>query len=92
MLPSAFFDVITVSYLFLFFSNLLHISILWFLIPQISLTAIGILFLVGLVNPWLLLPILFLSVIFVNLRQFYLKTARDVKRLEATSKSTTLNV
>ena len=28
MLPSAFFDVITVSYLFLFFSNLLHISIL----------------------------------------------------------------
>ncbi|KZR95468.1 Multidrug resistance protein 2 atp-binding cassette protein c, partial [Daphnia magna] len=52
---------------------------------QIALTAVGILFLVGLVNPWLLLPILFLSIVFVNLRQFYLKTARDVKRLEATS-------
>ncbi|XP_057378671.1 LOW QUALITY PROTEIN: ATP-binding cassette sub-family C member 4-like [Daphnia carinata] len=64
MLPSAFFDVIT-----------------------IALTAVGILFLVGLVNPWLLLPILFLSIIFVNLRQFYLKTARDVKRLEATTRS-----
>ncbi|XP_046447926.1 ATP-binding cassette sub-family C member 4-like [Daphnia pulex] len=64
MLPSAFFDVIT-----------------------IALTAIGILFLVGLVNPWLLLPILFLSVIFVKFRQFYLKTARDVKRLESTTRS-----
>nr|WEU39104.1 NIES ABC protein [Daphnia magna] len=64
MLPSAFFDVIT-----------------------IALTAVGILFLVGLVNPWLLLPILFLSIVFVNLRQFYLKTARDVKRLEATTRS-----
>ncbi len=50
------------------------------------MTAIGILFLVGLVNPWLLLPILVLSVIFVKFRQFYLKTARDVKRLESTSK------
>ncbi|XP_057378654.1 ATP-binding cassette sub-family C member 4-like [Daphnia carinata] len=53
----------------------------------ISLTAVGIVFLVSLVNPWLLLPILFLSIVFVNFRQFYLKTARDVKRLEATTRS-----
>ena len=44
--------------------------------------------LVGLVNVWLLLPMIFLSVIFYKFRQFYLQTARDVKRIEATSKLT----
>ena len=51
----------------------------------IFLTAIGILMLVGVVNLWLLLPISFLGIIFFKFRQFYLVTARSVKRLESTS-------
>ena len=53
---------------------------------QIALSSIGILFLIGFVNPYLLLPILVLSAIILKLQHFYLKTSRDLKRLEATSK------
>ena len=46
--------------------------------------------LVGLVNVWLLLPMIFLSIIFYKFRQFYILTARDVKRIEATSNKLTI--
>jgi len=58
----------------------------FFDVITIFLTAIGILMLVGAVNLWLLLPIFFLGIIFFKFRQFYLVTARSVKRLESTSK------
>lgn len=52
---------------------------------QIAATNIGIIVLVGLVNLWLVLPLVFLAIVFYKFRRFYLETARDVKRLEATS-------
>ena len=52
---------------------------------QLSATNVGIIILVGLVNLWLILPLFFLAIITYKFRHFYLETARDVKRLEATS-------
>ena len=37
-------------------------------------------------NYWLAIPIVFLAIIFFSLRQYFLKTAREVKRLEAIGK------
>lgn len=47
----------------------------------------GIIVIISLVNVWLLIPTVFLGMIFVYLRRFYLCSARDVKRLEGISKS-----
>lgn len=49
---------------------------------QIFLSVIGIIILIGFVNPILLLPALVLAVIFYYLRVYYLKATRSVKRLE----------
>jgi ATP-binding cassette subfamily C (CFTR/MRP) protein 4 len=49
---------------------------------QIFLNVVGILLVIGLVNPILLAPAAVLSVVFFFLRRFYLKTARSVKRIE----------
>merc|ERR1712071_24632 len=54
---------------------------------SIGLENIGFIFLVGWVNLWLLLPLFFLAIIFLKLRNFYLKSARDVKRIESTTRS-----
>lgn len=53
---------------------------------KLLLNALGIVIVVSVVNVWLLLPIVFLALVFYNFRRIYLSTARDVKRLEATSK------
>lgn len=53
---------------------------------QIFLSLFGIVVVIAFVNPWFLLPTLILAVIFYRLRIFYLKTSRNVKRLEAISK------
>ena len=53
---------------------------------QIFLNFLGIIIIIALVNVWLLIPTIFLGVIFVYLRRFYLSSARDVKRLEGISK------
>lgn len=52
---------------------------------QIPLTVIGIVALVALANAWLILPIIVIIVIIFKLRNFFLKTAQNIKRLEATS-------
>ncbi|ODN02112.1 Multidrug resistance-associated protein 4 [Orchesella cincta] len=54
---------------------------------EIFLNVIGILVIVGLVNPILLAPAAVLFVIFYFLRRFYLRTARSVKRLEGVARS-----
>ncbi|XP_037815936.1 probable multidrug resistance-associated protein lethal(2)03659 [Lucilia sericata] len=54
---------------------------------QIFLQLFGILIVLCLVNPWYLLPTVVLVFIFYYLRSFYLKTSRDVKRLEAITRS-----
>ena len=50
-----------------------------------GLNNIGVLVLIGIVNPWLLIPIAVLGVAFYFLKKFYLATYRDVKLLEAKS-------
>jgi len=53
----------------------------------IFLTDTGVLFLVGRVNMWLLLPVILLFILFYYFRRYYMESARDVKRLEATTRS-----
>lgn len=53
---------------------------------QIFLSLFGIVIVIAIVNPIFLIPTVILAVLFYYLRSFYLKTSRDVKRLEAISK------
>lgn len=52
---------------------------------QFGLNGIGIIVTMAVVDLWLVLPIVFLSILFYTLSKVYLMTARAVKRLEATS-------
>ncbi|KAM7361614.1 putative multidrug resistance-associated protein lethal(2)03659 [Cochliomyia hominivorax] len=54
---------------------------------QIFLSLFGIVIVIAVVNPLYLIPTLILAIIFYNLRTFYLKTSRNVKRLEAITRS-----
>ncbi len=54
---------------------------------QCALLILGSVLLAGVVNPWVFLPIVPLLVVFIYIRRYYLQTSRDIKRLEATSKS-----
>ncbi|KAH8377694.1 hypothetical protein KR093_006671 [Drosophila rubida] len=54
---------------------------------QIFLSLGGIVIVIAVVNPMFLIPTLFLCFIFYQLRTFYLKTSRNVKRLEAITRS-----
>lgn len=53
---------------------------------QIGLSLLGIIIVVAVVNPWLMLPTCAIGVIFYLLRIFYLRTSRNIKRLEGVSK------
>lgn len=53
---------------------------------QIGLALLGIIIVVAIVNPWLMIPTCLIGVIFYLLRIFYLRTSRNVKRLEGVSK------
>ena len=52
---------------------------------QIALNILGIVALVAVVNPYLILPTAAVGLIFYALRQFYLLSATNLKRMEATS-------
>ncbi|XP_073846051.1 multidrug resistance protein 5 isoform X1 [Musca autumnalis] len=54
---------------------------------QIFLAILGIVVVLCIVNPWYLLATAILGVIFYFMRSFYLNTSRDVKRLEAITRS-----
>ncbi|XP_062142485.1 probable multidrug resistance-associated protein lethal(2)03659 [Drosophila sulfurigaster albostrigata] len=54
---------------------------------QIFLSLGGIVIVIAVVNPMFLIPTMFLVIIFYQLRTFYLKTSRNVKRLEAITRS-----
>ncbi|GLV41664.1 uncharacterized protein CBL_06893 [Carabus blaptoides fortunei] len=54
---------------------------------QIGLQLIGIIVVVGVVNPWLLIPTVGVGFVFYFLRIFYLSTSRSVKRLEGVTRS-----
>lgn len=52
---------------------------------QIFLQLFGIIIVVATVNYYFLIPTLIIGIIFYFLREFYLKSSRDIKRMEATS-------
>lgn len=52
---------------------------------QIGLQIIGIVVMVGLVNPYLMIPTVAIGVIFYYIRRFYLLSSRNIKRMDATS-------
>eukprot|EP00053_Salpingoeca_punica_P008395 m.75471 g.75471 ORF g.75471 m.75471 type:complete len:1454 (-) comp14582_c0_seq1:396-4757(-) len=54
---------------------------------QLAFMIIGILLLVSFVNPWLFLLSAPLTVIFVFIRRYYIRSAREVKRIEAIRRS-----
>lgn len=39
----------------------------------------------GMVNPWLLIPAVVMTILFYLMRIVYIKTGRDLKRIEAMS-------
>lgn len=53
---------------------------------QIGLSLLGVVVIVGMVSPWLLLPTAVIMVVCYLMRNFYLATSRNVKRLEGVSK------
>lgn len=54
---------------------------------QVFLQIIGVIAVAASVIPWVLLPVLPLFIGFVFLRRYFLETSRDIKRLEATTRS-----
>ncbi|XP_023166430.2 probable multidrug resistance-associated protein lethal(2)03659 [Drosophila hydei] len=56
-------------------------------VMQIFLTLAGVIVVICITNPYYLILTFALGVIFYYLREFYLKTSRDVKRLEAVARS-----
>ena len=56
-------------------------------VVQIFLSLFGIVIVVAIVNPLYLIPTFIIGVIFYFMRNFYLKTSRSVKRIEATTRS-----
>uniref|UniRef100_A0A1E1XAH8 Putative abc transporter n=1 Tax=Amblyomma aureolatum TaxID=187763 RepID=A0A1E1XAH8_9ACAR len=56
-------------------------------ITFIFLNLLGVLVVVAVISPWIIIPTLILFVLFFYLRRFYMRTARDVKRLEGVTRS-----
>lgn len=54
-------------------------------IIMISLQLTAVITIVGSVNSWLLIPVVFIILIIYFLRNFYMATSRSVKRLEGIS-------
>ncbi|XP_057709528.1 ATP-binding cassette sub-family C member 4-like isoform X3 [Corythoichthys intestinalis] len=54
---------------------------------QVFLQVLGVIAVCATVMPWILVPFIPLFAIFLYLRRYYLQTSRDIKRLEATTRS-----
>jgi ATP-binding cassette subfamily C (CFTR/MRP) protein 4 len=50
-------------------------------------TDIGIMIMLGLVNPWLLIPFVILAILILFIRQLYVQTARQIKMLEGVART-----
>lgn len=59
-----------------------HLS---FPLSQVFLQVVGVIAVAALVIPWILIPVVPLLVVFLFLRCYFLRTSRDIKRLESTS-------
>lgn len=53
---------------------------------QIILNMVGAIIVTATVNPIFLVPIIVMGIVFVFVRRIYLKTSKDIKRLEGMSK------
>lgn len=58
---------------------------------QMGLNILAMIIVVGVVNYWLMIPTLLIGIIFFILRSVYVKTSRDIKRLEGISKYFLIN-
>ena len=90
--PTAFFDTNPTGRILNRFSKDLSVlddalPLAFFDFVNISLACVGILALVAAVNPWLLLLIAPLTLLFAALRSAYTAVSRVVKRLESVSRS-----
>nr|XP_036880742.1 multidrug resistance-associated protein 4 [Manis javanica] len=65
--------------------DLLPLTFLDFI--QTFLQVIGVVGVAMAVIPWIVIPLILLGILFFVLRQYFLKTSRDVKRLESTTRS-----
>ncbi|XP_055069172.2 ATP-binding cassette sub-family C member 4 isoform X1 [Misgurnus anguillicaudatus] len=54
---------------------------------QVFLQVLGVIAVAASVIPWILIPVLPLLICFLFLRRYFLRTSRDVKRLESTTRS-----
>ncbi|XP_051752880.1 multidrug resistance-associated protein 4 [Ctenopharyngodon idella] len=54
---------------------------------QVFLQIIGVIAVASSVIPWILIPVLPLLICFLFLRRYFLRTSRDVKRIESTTRS-----
>ncbi|XP_017337542.1 multidrug resistance-associated protein 4 isoform X1 [Ictalurus punctatus] len=54
---------------------------------QVFLQIVGVIAVATSVIPWILVPVLPLLIVFLFLRRYFLQTSRDIKRLEATTRS-----
>ncbi|XP_061143861.1 ATP-binding cassette sub-family C member 4-like isoform X2 [Syngnathus typhle] len=54
---------------------------------QVFLQVLGVVIVSAIVMPWILFQFVPLFVVFLCLRRYYLQTSRDIKRLEATTRS-----
>uniref|UniRef100_H2LF23 Cystic fibrosis transmembrane conductance regulator n=1 Tax=Oryzias latipes TaxID=8090 RepID=H2LF23_ORYLA len=54
---------------------------------QVFLQILGVVAVAASVIPWILIPMLPLLLVFIFLRRYFLKTSREVKRLEGTTRS-----
>ncbi|KAA0713356.1 Multidrug resistance-associated protein 4 [Triplophysa tibetana] len=54
---------------------------------QVFLQIIGVIAVASSVIPWILIPVLPLLICFIFLRRYFLRTSRNVKRLESTTRS-----
>lgn len=54
---------------------------------QVFLQILGVIAVSVSVIPWILIPVLPLLLFFLYLRRFFLRTSRNIKRLESTSES-----
>ena len=94
--PILFFDTNPVGRVLNRFSR--DIGIMDELLPDVFLDAVQlILFCVGAVvfpailNPWILLPATPLVIIFILIGRYYIKTSRDLRRLEGINRSPVLS-
>ncbi|XP_076004891.1 ATP-binding cassette sub-family C member 4-like isoform X3 [Genypterus blacodes] len=54
---------------------------------QLFLQILGVVAVASSVIPWILIPVVPLLLVFIYVRRYYLQTSRDIKRLEATTRS-----